>query len=294
MKTAQFPFHTWLPLTIETPTPVSALMHAGIVNAGGYLMIRSSGLLMATPTAMAVLVVIGALTAAYGAIVMRTQTSIKNALAYSTIAQMGFMMLQCGLGAFSAAMLHILAHSLYKAYSFLSSGSVMSRRATLLVPNGPSGTLAWAPWIASVIGLAGCLGVAGSLMLVDFSQKPGGIILGSIVVVALGTWLAEAMRQGDSVLMIRSLLVASLLCIVYVASFAIVNAWIAASVPDNAGWMTPWVTGTVVAGMLVGMVAFQLARDRQSLSSRWSSLQIHASNGFYIDHCFRRLFGTIS
>ena len=126
-KSAQFPFHTWLPQTMETPTPVSALMHAGIVNAGGYLIIRTSPLVSLTPWAMTTLAIIGGVTAGFAAVVMLTQTSVKKSLAYSTIAQMGFMMLQCGLGAFSAAMLHILAHSLYKAHAFLSSGSVMSR-----------------------------------------------------------------------------------------------------------------------------------------------------------------------
>ncbi|MCA9017502.1 MAG: hypothetical protein KDA77_19420, partial [Planctomycetaceae bacterium] len=126
-KSAQFPFHTWLPQTLETPTPVSALMHAGIVNAGGFLMIRTSPLLLLNPTAMAGLALVGTVTTCFAATVMLTQTSVKKNLAYSTIAQMGFMMLQCGLGAFSAAMLHILAHSLYKAHAFLNSGSVLEQ-----------------------------------------------------------------------------------------------------------------------------------------------------------------------
>ena len=126
-KSAQFPFHTWLPDTMETPTPVSALMHAGIVNAGGYLIIRMSPLVALAPSALMTLAVVGAFTACFAGVVMMTQPSIKRALAYSTIAQMGFMMLQCGLGAFAAAMLHILAHSLYKAHAFLSSGSVIAQ-----------------------------------------------------------------------------------------------------------------------------------------------------------------------
>ncbi len=129
LKSAQFPFHTWLPQTMETPTPVSALMHAGIVNAGGYLIIRTSPLVSLTPWALTTLAIIGGVTACYGAVVMLTQTSVKKSLAYSTVAQMGFMMLQCGLGAYSAAMLHILAHSLYKAHAFLSSGSVIAELA---------------------------------------------------------------------------------------------------------------------------------------------------------------------
>jgi NAD(P)H-quinone oxidoreductase subunit 5 len=124
-KSAQFPFHTWLPETMEAPTPVSALMHAGIVNAGGYLLIRTAPILDFSPVALWVAAGLGAFTAFFAAITMQWQASVKRSLAWSTIAQMGFMILQCGLGAFSAAMLHIIAHSLYKAHAFLNSGSVL-------------------------------------------------------------------------------------------------------------------------------------------------------------------------
>ncbi len=140
-KSAQFPFHTWLPDTMETPTPVSALMHAGIVNAGGYLIIRMSPLVALAPAALITLALIGAFTACFAGVVMMTQPSVKRALAYSTIAQMGFMMLQCGLGAYSAAMLHILAHSLYKAHAFLSSGSVVSQSLATAGAKSPTPSL---------------------------------------------------------------------------------------------------------------------------------------------------------
>ncbi|MAT16529.1 MAG: hypothetical protein CMJ46_14815, partial [Planctomyces sp.] len=103
VKSAQFPFHIWLPVSLETPTPVSALMHAGIVNAGGFLLIRISPLVSQVPSVLVIAAVTGLVTAVYGSLVMVTQTSVKKRLAYSTVAQMGFMMLQCGLGAFTAA-----------------------------------------------------------------------------------------------------------------------------------------------------------------------------------------------
>ena len=117
LKSAQFPLHGWLPEVMETPTPVSALLHAGIVNAGGFLIVRMSPLVSQSGGALDALVVAGLVTALFGATVMLTQTSIKVALAYSTVAQMGFMLLQCGLGAFSAAVLHLVAHSVYKAHA---------------------------------------------------------------------------------------------------------------------------------------------------------------------------------
>ncbi|MGF1563702.1 MAG: proton-conducting transporter membrane subunit, partial [Geminicoccaceae bacterium] len=99
LKSAQFPLHGWLPEVMETPTPVSALLHAGIINAGGFLIVRLADLVLLYPPAMHLLAVIGGFTALFAAVVMLTQTSIKVALAWSTIAQMGFMLLQCGLGA---------------------------------------------------------------------------------------------------------------------------------------------------------------------------------------------------
>jgi NAD(P)H-quinone oxidoreductase subunit 5 len=102
-KSAQFPMHSWLPDTMETPTPVSALMHAGIINAGGFLVIRLSPLISLSHLALDLLAVVGTLTAVIGSVIMLTQPTVKRALAYSTMAQMGFMMLQCGLGAFAAA-----------------------------------------------------------------------------------------------------------------------------------------------------------------------------------------------
>ncbi|MEZ5305452.1 MAG: proton-conducting transporter membrane subunit, partial [Verrucomicrobiales bacterium] len=91
LKSAQFPFHSWLPDTMETPTPVSALMHAGIINAGGFLVVRLGPIIVNEPAALNTLAVAGAFTALFASVVMLTQTSVKRSLAYSTVAQMGFM-----------------------------------------------------------------------------------------------------------------------------------------------------------------------------------------------------------
>ena len=124
-KSAQFPFHFWLPETMETPTPVSALMHAGIINAGGYLVIRVSPILIYAPFAHVLLISIGGITAVFGSLIMMTQTDIKKQLAYSTISQLGFMMIQCGIGAYTFALFHMIAHGFYKAYSFLSTPEIL-------------------------------------------------------------------------------------------------------------------------------------------------------------------------
>ncbi|KAB8040794.1 hypothetical protein GCL60_02380 [Silvanigrella paludirubra] len=124
-KSAQFPFHFWLPETMETPTPVSALMHAGIINAGGFLILRFSPILIHATFFHTILSIIGGFTAVFAALVMMTQTDIKKQLAYSTISQLGFMMIQCGIGAYTFALFHMIAHGFYKAYSFLSTPSIL-------------------------------------------------------------------------------------------------------------------------------------------------------------------------
>ena len=128
-KSAQVPMHAWLPYAMEAPTPVSALIHAAtMVNAGPFLLARLSPLVLLAPSAMAAIAVVGAITALYGALVSLTQSDIKRLLAYSTISQIGFMIFACGVGAFGAAIFHLLAHGFLKAYLFLSTGD--SLRAT--------------------------------------------------------------------------------------------------------------------------------------------------------------------
>jgi NADH-quinone oxidoreductase subunit L len=123
-KSAQVPFHVWLPYAMEAPTPVSALIHAAtMVNAGPFLLVRFSALVILSPFAMAVIAIVGATTALFAAVVALTQSDIKKILAYSTISQIGFMIMACGLGAFMVAIFHMLAHGCLKAFLFLSTGN---------------------------------------------------------------------------------------------------------------------------------------------------------------------------
>lgn len=125
-KSAQIPFHVWLPFAMEAPTPVSALIHAAtMVNAGPFLLVRLSPLIMLSPVAMTAITIIGATTAVFAGLVSLTQSDIKKILAYSTISQIGFMIMACGLGAFVVAIFHLLAHGCYKAFFFLSTGNAL-------------------------------------------------------------------------------------------------------------------------------------------------------------------------
>ncbi len=123
------PFSGWLLSSITAPTPVSALMHAGLVNAGGFLLIRFAPVLETAPLARALAVILGLCGAIYGIGIMLVRPDVKRSLAGSTVSQMGFMIMSCGLGAYGAALWHIIAHGLFKAWLFLGSGSAIGIKA---------------------------------------------------------------------------------------------------------------------------------------------------------------------
>jgi NADH-quinone oxidoreductase subunit L len=126
-KSAQFPIHLWLPGSLFAPTPVHALLHAGIINAGGFLINRLAPLFGLSSTTLHVALLIGTLTAILGASMMLAQNDIKKTLGFSTIGQMGYMIMECGLGAFALAVFHLIAHGLFKATVFLNCGNVIHK-----------------------------------------------------------------------------------------------------------------------------------------------------------------------
>lgn len=292
-KSAQFPFHSWLPDTMETPTPVSALMHAGVINAGGFLVIRLSPLVSLSPVALDLLALTGAVTAMLGSVVMLTQPSIKRSLAYSTIAQMGFMMLQCGLGAFSAALLHIVAHSAYKAHAFLSCGSVLDSAARIKVPaTRVSAARRSLPALGGAIVIA--LGISwGTFQAVgiDIVSKPGGLVLGLILTLALTQLLWNGLSVGAVGLSLRSIANALLVTLTYSAGYLVMDRLVASSTSHHTV-VPSTLDVAVLAVVSLGFVAvFAVQALSGSLAQhRWvRALYVHAMNGFYIDIPARRL-----
>ena len=125
MKSAIVPFHIWLPYTSEAPTPVSALMHAGVVNVGGILLNKLAYLLILSPAVLNIAFGIGLITAVFASMLMLVVSDIKRSLGYSTVGQMGYMIMEVGLGAFSLAVYHLIVHGIFKASLFLESGSII-------------------------------------------------------------------------------------------------------------------------------------------------------------------------
>jgi NAD(P)H-quinone oxidoreductase subunit 5 len=129
IQSALVPFHTWLLASMTAPTPASALMHAGFVNAGGVLLLRVAPVVTVHGEFMLLIVVVGAVSALLGKLLKSVQTDVKRTLGCSTVGQMGFMIMQAGLGFFGAALAHLVLHGFYKAHRFLSSGSQVEQTA---------------------------------------------------------------------------------------------------------------------------------------------------------------------
>ncbi len=195
LKCAQLPVHGWLIQVMEAPTPVSALLHAGVVNLGGFLLIRLGGLVGDVPAAQALLVVVGSITAVVAALVMMTRISIKVSLAWSTCAQMGFMLMQCGLGLYDLALLHLVAHSLYKAHAFLGAGgAVEQNRLRQMTP--PVSNTSFVSWlIGAVLSMAL---VAAAAWVWGFSPTGAPVLwaLGGIVSLALAPLVTGSLQRG--------------------------------------------------------------------------------------------------
>jgi NAD(P)H-quinone oxidoreductase subunit 5 len=294
LKSAQFPSHGWLTEVMETPTPVSALLHAGVINAGGFLLIRFADVMLLAPGVLAVLVMIGGFTAIFGGLAMLAQPAVKTSLAWSTIAQMGFMIMQCGLALFPLALLHVVAHSLYKAHAFLSSGTAVEvvaairRPGAIAVPEGRAVLRAFALALATyvVIGLA-----------FGFDTKSAqAITLGAILIFGVAYLVAQGLADAaPDVLTRRTALYALAATISYFAlqtgaEWLTAGTLPAAPTPDPLEW-------TLLA---LAVFSFGVVAVAQALFPLWAhhpaaaGLRVHLSNGLYANAVFDRVIGNWS
>jgi len=170
-KSAQIPLYVWLPDAMEGPTPVSALIHAAtMVTAGVYMVSRSHVIFERAPAAMTVVAIIGTLTALFAATIGITQTDIKKVLAYSTVSQLGYMFMACGVGAFSMGIFHLMTHAFFKGLLFLAAGSVIHAvggEQDMRKMGGLRGKIPWTFWTMT----AGTFAIAGFPPLAGFYSK---------------------------------------------------------------------------------------------------------------------------
>jgi NADH-quinone oxidoreductase subunit L len=170
-KSAQIPLYVWLPDAMEGPTPVSALIHAAtMVTAGVYMVARSHVIFDSAPTALTVVAIVGTLTAFFAATIGIAQTDIKKVLAYSTISQLGYMFMACGVGAFSAGIFHLMTHAFFKGLLFLGAGSVIHAVGGEQDMRKMGGLRSYIPWTFLTMGIA-TLAIAGFPPLAGFFSK---------------------------------------------------------------------------------------------------------------------------
>ncbi|MGA2630584.1 MAG: NADH-quinone oxidoreductase subunit L [Terriglobia bacterium] len=170
-KSAQIPLYVWLPDAMEGPTPVSALIHAAtMVTAGVYMVARSNALFVLAPTALALVAAIGAATALWAASIGLVQNDIKRVLAYSTVSQLGYMFLACGVAAFGAGIFHLMTHAFFKALLFLGSGSVIHAMSGEQDMRKMGALWSRIPITAKTM-LAGTLAISGAPLLSGFFSK---------------------------------------------------------------------------------------------------------------------------
>ncbi|MFZ0798267.1 MAG: NADH-quinone oxidoreductase subunit L, partial [Terriglobales bacterium] len=170
-KSAQIPLYVWLPDAMEGPTPVSALIHAAtMVTAGVYMVARSHMIFERSPMALMVVAIIGTLTALFAATIGIAQTDIKKVLAYSTVSQLGYMFMACGVGAFSAGIFHLMTHAFFKGLLFLAAGSVIHGIGGEQDMRKMGGLRMYMPWTFATMGIA-TLAIAGIPPLAGFWSK---------------------------------------------------------------------------------------------------------------------------
>ncbi|MHB8218611.1 MAG: NADH-quinone oxidoreductase subunit L [Candidatus Sulfotelmatobacter sp.] len=170
-KSAQIPLYIWLPDAMEGPTPVSALIHAAtMVTAGVYMVSRSHVIFERAPIALTVVAIIGTLTAFFAATIGIAQTDIKKVLAYSTVSQLGYMFMACGVGAFSAGIFHLMTHAFFKGLLFLGAGSVIHAVGGEQDMRRMGGLKSFIPWTFLTMGIA-TLAIAGVPPLAGFWSK---------------------------------------------------------------------------------------------------------------------------
>jgi NAD(P)H-quinone oxidoreductase subunit 5 len=256
VQSALVPFHTWLLSSMTAPTPASALMHAGFVNAGGILLLRFAPVVTADATFMLLVVVVGATSALLGKLLKTVQTDVKRKLGCSTTGQMGFMIAQAGLGFFGAAIAHLILHGFYKAYLFLSAGEQVEHTSPATSKTGAATLVGGAVTVLTAI--------AGGALFALFTGKgthldSGLLLTGLISLTTLhATW--SVVRKSELPVTVRYGVV-PLVFLPAIAVYAGVYTAVTAVLADVALVTAPTdltlVHGVVAVAFLAAYVAIE-------------------------------------
>jgi NAD(P)H-quinone oxidoreductase subunit 5 len=283
LKTAQLPFHGWLIQVMEAPTPVSALLHAGVVNLGGYVLIRLAPLVAEMPLAMGLMVFAGTLTAVIAALVMTTRISIKVMLAWSTTAQMGFMVMQCGLGLWEMALLHLVAHSLYKAHCFLAAGGTVRQNQVRQLAPASAPPSAWTLLLGAFASfvMTGAAALALQADGVHGTATPALWVMGGILTLALVPLLQSTGQGAAGVMKVAG--GAFALAVIYFGLHAWLVTW------ANPTAQTPGPFGAVfVATAFAALFGLQSALTTRPQGALATRLYPAFYGGLFLDERFSR------
>ncbi len=277
LRTALMPVHGWLIQVMEAPTPVSALLHAGVVNLGGFVLIRFAPLLEQALLARSLLVAFGLVSAVLAGLVMLTRISIKVRLAWSTTAQMGFMLLECGLGLYTLAALHLFGHSLYKAHAFLSASTIV-QQTRLKNMRGPLTPAPVSLFLAPVVAIAAVLLIQSALVPAAWPWW-WSAVLGLAWAPLLWlpahrtAWLRTLCLQGFS----------GLLMVAGLAGAALLAHALPLDIHDAPSHTLGVMTLLGMATLYLCLVTLQLRPQSLGAWQRWSYA------GFYVDEIYTRL-----
>ncbi len=292
-KSAQFPTHGWLTEVMETPTPVSALLHAGLLNAGPFLVIRMAFIIETSQVASILLIVIGGFTALFASSVYLTQTSIKTALAYSSVAHMGFSLFLCGIGFYSAAMLHMVAHSFYKAHAFLSSGN--------LFENDPkkNNTQIDRSLTQIILVYLSCLALITVLLesiKTNYQASTAVLILTGIVLLGLSKLILDAFIRKHSIqLIFITAITAGFIWIAFHYGEFFAQTIFADDLPiaTALNWMQI-IAATLILSGFVAAVFLQSITPLLQKNENFIRFSVHLKNGFYTNTVFDKLVGALN
>lgn len=281
IKCAQLPLHGWLIQVVESPTPVSALLHAGVINLGGFLILLFAPLFSQVPLAQWLVLIVGGLTASFAALVMATRISVKVRLAWSTTAQMGLMLVECGLGLYELALLHLIAHSCYKAHAFLRAGSAVSDDVQYQYIGKSQPSLRLWLVVTAIVTL-----ILGALIFTLPIQPP--LSPWVLLSVALIIMLSIRINQSITRPFVNSIVDVAVLAIAY--TFFKFGAELL--VPHiNHPYM--WQADLWISLLFVGVFSVYLFLQYQPLRKLPHKLFIALNAGFYLDEWATRVTLTI-
>jgi NAD(P)H-quinone oxidoreductase subunit 5 len=294
LKSAMFPFHGWLLEVMETPTPVSALLHAGLLNAGIFLVVRFGEVVFLSTPALMMLIAIGGFTAIFASSAMITQSSVKVSLAYSSAAHMAFMIMLCGFGAHTVAIMHLIAHSCYKAHAFLSSGSIIeyvrNTGAQRLdkVPHPLALLVNGALTVAIFLAVATALGI-------DVTKRPAETAMITIFMLAVAYLMVKG-NTGKAPLYVisRTTMMAALVTVAFFILEVLAEALLGRAVAVYPTLNAP-VLISVWTAVVVFAIVIILSSYLPALVNRpaWRAFYVHLKNGFYANTLFDRLIDMV-